>query len=765
MGKKRKNSYKHLESYSEKSSDINETQSQNDPENTLRVPKGYSRSRAPVENIEIAKIIVNEIVHNLPYVSQRDTQGAKLPYGQQICPQSPEGTYVSQRDTQGAELPYGTRSVPQATELPYAPQRSAAEPPLGVPHGVEESKGSPLSKEISLDSSNLENTFDEQPEYEEIKEGFSFTKNTDINYTEEELNILKTRKNIDFLDKELEKDPETKDNSIVLPDISNMVVDDEFLDPLGSPEASEPVYVDDELLDFQESLSPKSQNFDDDEKFCENDELIPEKEYHDDVDKVYDENLSSDERIEILKNLSDEDKSRCIHNLCRISDVYINKIFIINLINLEILDMEEIMIVASFLVEGSINKSIQNTFKGEHGLGVFHNDVKIWKCIIKFYMKNRTTISSQHHIRIATWLYLNSKYEHIGLSCLNDFFNRTDIDDLEVKYRNVLFFKYKVSESKFESICSTFFINKTIGIRAKILSAQNIIKSNISQGDQRVESVLIPIMQNSTTEHEIRADIADLMINSGTENAKEIAIETIRKLGGNVFNVYKNKENIHNKKITESALIIIESLINDLSKHENREDFIKELNNNSSVDFLRNKFVDSQDDRIKMSLLRIELDRLEYGIYNLTLEAILSLILKYISENFDENHEIYSRIKEELIESHGEGGNCSSGHAFRIVNILSGYTEYSVQVAFVDQMANYFMIDLFNKMGDGDLRDEIVMELSSEHFGEKPKTRKFILNNLDEIRASLYESFKNDMSDLEFDENFSKVMIKYEVII
>ncbi|MBL4898496.1 MAG: hypothetical protein JKX76_02485 [Colwellia sp.] len=647
--------------------------------------------------------------------------------------------------------------------------------------------------------------------------------------TEEELAMIAARDGINFLDEEMKKEPDTLNDEVVMPMTADMIVDDELDDIYGD-------VVEDTLATatgsdnsgklLDSSDRPKvEQTTDGADELIANleketddivDDIVPEKEYITEIDRVFDENNSPEDRMETLKNLSNDDKSECIHNLCLITDVYKNKLFVIDIINNAVLNMDENIVIITFLLEESVK--IDLIEHNEDELKTYHNDKLIWKALINLYTRNKKTISAMYHMRIATWLYTNIKYAHIGLLILNDFFNRTDIDDREVKYRNVLTLKNKVSPEKFEVVCLKFFANKNIGIRAKILSAQHIMQGSSSDTNEcqmhddilnktsirRVERILIPIMENENELHEVRADIADLLMTCGTEETKEKASESIERLGGNSFNVYENKENVHNKKVTESALVIINELVKDLlhiesipaegdAEYESYIEFIREIKATKSVDVLRKKFnvetislldlVDeplietgagdeehesettSSKDAVKMALLRIELDHINYTRHRLTLEGVLSLVLKYLDQTFDEDHEIYERIEEELIESHGQDGNCSSGHAFRIVNILSGYTEYSVQVGFLDQMMNYFYIDFMKRLGDGDLRDIIIEEISENNFTKKVETGKFVRENMSSMREALYEVFKDDISNEEFDENFRKIMIKYEVLI
>jgi hypothetical protein len=124
------------------------------------------------------------------------------------------------------------------------------------------------------------------------------------------------------------------------------------------------------------------------------------------------------------------------------------------------------------------------------------------------------------------------------------------------------------------------------------------------------------------------------------------------------------------------------------------------------------------DNKIKLSLNRIEMDRILYT--NLTLSKILIKLWSYIQKN-DYRDELMERLLEELEEM---SGTCSSGFVSRLVNTLSGFSELSIHISFEDQLVSNFIgrLNSYTKK---------ITELDSPFYNDKlyDVIELFILNN------------------------------------
>ena len=85
-----------------------------------------------------------------------------------------------------------------------------------------------------------------------------------------------------------------------------------------------------------------------------------------------------------------------------------------------------------------------------------------------------------------------------------------------------------------------------------------------------------------------------------------------------------------------------------------------------------------KNQKIKLSMQRIFMDRALYSKFNNSLLNILLKIYSYIQTRNDESikEELYKRMIQELEEM---SGTCSSGFASRLVNILSGHENFNIR--------------------------------------------------------------------------------------
>jgi hypothetical protein len=224
-------------------------------------------------------------------------------------------------------------------------------------------------------------------------------------------------------------------------------------------------------------------------------------------------------------------------------------------------------------------------------------------------------------------------------------------------------------------------------------------------------------------------------------------------------------------------------------------------------------------DKILISLNRINIDRILYSKYNQTLSNILIKVWSFLT-NHESQDEMIKRLLEELYET---SGTCSSGFVTRMVNVLSGFSDYSIRISFVDQliasfigrmnsrtrnitqpnsiyyttdkykdilliyMRNNNLIKQSKDMRDLKNRDEILEEFLSEDKEEKISIAiqdfadnvlvemidndnydnrsnfvQFFADNLPSLRQELYEEYKEYMSDSEFDLTIRKAISEYE---
>jgi hypothetical protein len=321
------------------------------------------------------------------------------------------------------------------------------------------------------------------------------------------------------------------------------------------------------------------------------------------------------------------------------------------------------------------------------------------------------------------------------------------------------------------SLAVIFLDNENIGINNKILCAQNILTKAFIDPETflHTQQFLLDLLNQDLGDQKL-ADIADILLKYGDEECKEKAQEKILTLGFKdnkdfVKTVYNNAQNIHTEEISESALEILEFLSNiKVEKIPKFKEVYTEIRKLAkSVEFYKEK-----DDRkkIKNSLNRIFIDRALYSKMNYTLENILIKVWLYINSS-DFREEMIKRLLEELIDM---SGWCSSGAAFRLLNILSGFGEFNMRVSWADQIIANFsgrFHALVNKVKNEEKKGKIVMgfTLDPDSGDDESKEirnvfRKFFMKKVPVIREEMYGEFKEYISDEDFDFNFRKAIMQ-----
>lgn len=323
--------------------------------------------------------------------------------------------------------------------------------------------------------------------------------------------------------------------------------------------------------------------------------------------------------------------------------------------------------------------------------------------------------------------------------------SRFSYDELCLAYpnktENIDFYIYKAQYA--------FLFYENNDIYYRIVSGQYLLqKCKLSDPKRyQIERCILNFAKNTSIDYNRRGDATDVLLKLGTIGMKQEARKIITLLGninGQSYTVFDNAQNVHTYSVEESVSEILEYLsglplmkIKDIPLdfsyiNSQIEEMLKEQKsaiqtfNQSSSKPLNTKILNTKtksnktkekcsycennicdehftedkykfctneclrffyrDEKIRLSMNRIFIDRALYSKYNSSLINILLKIWTYLSGNEHEK-EMKKRLLEELEEM---SGTCSSGYASRLVNIISGFGEFNIRISWEDQIIANF---------------------------------------------------------------------------
>jgi len=305
----------------------------------------------------------------------------------------------------------------------------------------------------------------------------------------------------------------------------------------------------------------------------------------------------------------------------------------------------------------------------------------------------------------------------------------------DYRYKSILSLERKnISSSEFfiKNACLDFLDDSYNLVYYRILAGQYLLqKSPLDDAKIRddIEFKLLTFARDQDLDYDRRADAADVILNVGCEYNKIIARSIIMSLGtvgGNVKTIFDNAQNVHNEKIEESVAEVLEFLstidllkigdnyidfdyanaqieliLKDRKEHIVQNNRIKNTHPNNSKkckycelciqeehEYCTSEctLADERQQRIRVALNRIYIDRALYSKYNNTLVNIFLKIYSYL-QTHDSKDEMTTRLLEELEEM---SGTCSTGFASRLINVISGFGDFNIRISWSDQLVANF---------------------------------------------------------------------------
>jgi hypothetical protein len=357
-----------------------------------------------------------------------------------------------------------------------------------------------------------------------------------------------------------------------------------------------------------------------------------------------------------------------------------------------------------------------------------------------------------------------SKYDYLILQSQWQFFNMTE---------NSIF--YRILSAQY--LLQKFF---------QILSKQDI---------ENIENILLEFAENPINGENQRADAADTLLHLGSSIMKDKCKDIILSLGmgdREINTLYTNSQNVHNKELENSIVEIIEFFAEYTTVMINKIPItFKEVR--TQIEFMANENkVDKE--KIQISLNRIHMDRALFSKYNISLETLLLKLWSYIQNTQEYKEELILRLLQELEDM---AGTCSSGFASRLVNVVSGFEDFTLKISWEDQIISNFngrlnamarnitlqhsifrnhyydnVSFLQKEIVDSNSIDSVLesfrhcvlneLPLKSSEPYKRKNFNFFLKHSFPIIRQEMYQEFSPFMDDTTFDLYFRKALMHYE---
>jgi hypothetical protein len=431
--------------------------------------------------------------------------------------------------------------------------------------------------------------------------------------------------------------------------------------------------------------------------------------------------------------------------------------------------------------------------------------------------QNMEDVATPCQIEAICMLMIHKMYKKQSLQYFCSIINNPKLE-CDYRYKTILSLEnnditgksYFIKESMLE-----FFKNVKNNTLYRILAGQYLIQKSDVKGPilKQIELILMSFAEDNCLDYNLRADSADVLLQLGSDENKKKAREIIMMLGrqdGDVKTIFDNAQNVHIDEIEQSVLKGLEFLssinMKTLSGIPGTEqitfDYVKkqvedELEKSKPYKPKRKskkykehiKIYEEKEDKIRISLNRIYMDRALYSKYNCSLLYILLKIWTYLITH-DSVEDMKNRLLEELIDM---SGTCSSGFASRLVNVISGYGDFNMSISWRDQIISNFTgrlnarardlvseecidqkVNIYKLVDDDATKSNInlledfkglvleEMSVNSNNFEDRKNFLKFFRKNMLSIREEMYEEFKEYIPDTDFDLYFRSSISTYE---
>lgn len=330
--------------------------------------------------------------------------------------------------------------------------------------------------------------------------------------------------------------------------------------------------------------------------------------------------------------------------------------------------------------------------------------------------------------------------------------------------------------------------------RLRLIAAQSLLYLGHMEEDtlRSILGVARTLYQGAQVEYDVRADAADVVVNfchqrpGFAEEARQAHL-ALHTLGGRKFHIYNDAQNVHTESLRSSALKILEyleskgmklpatftvytDLWNRVYNDQPDEPMMADDLPEEEKARLRAEYDTKhalwkiRTDTVNAALTRISLDTATYGRNNRTLEELLVYIWAYA-----EGHQYKDGIRERMLDELSDAsGMCSTGHAYRILNCISGFDDaVSMQISEEERFMAKVHTMLNNHLQHHPDQEFVVLVL--DEMANPTKTdfhrgdySRFMYDALTCIEPLLKKEYEGQMDETDFAMYMRKAWLRYD---
>ena len=301
-----------------------------------------------------------------------------------------------------------------------------------------------------------------------------------------------------------------------------------------------------------------------------------------------------------------------------------------------------------------------------------------------------TILKFQAIIKLHALAESEKNRTEIQLKCDTNMKKLLSNKGIEANYRLRLI--ARIPSHDLQKECFIFFLGDPGNPTSmRILAAQGILSWVKNTNESDVYDVVMAQVEIFARDEEldtfIRADAADVLLGHGNEELKQQARIIINEIGTKRgYGIYENTQNVHADSVDESIRASLDTLNTWRTDHQS---LMKSFDDTLDDFNARKNAKERTPEEIKdteTALFRIIMGSTVYNGF--TTQALFCTIYAWIRAQEDgAKVELWNRLDQEIADM---VNTCTTGIVSRLINVLSGWGGFQINISFKDQIKSNF---------------------------------------------------------------------------